>query len=242
MVSREGRLVLGLALLIAVSILGLIGWVTCFASYRMPSDAMMPTLLQGEVFRVNKAAFGLILPGTSTPVLRWGTPQRGDLVVFRHPRDPSETYIKRIVGLPGDHVQIRGAELLINGAAVPSRLTGLYNDGCYQDLQRTRLTLGAHDYDVLACPTPLIHTAVRPETCQRPADGYLCSQDPDAAAEMLIPQSDDTVPKGQYYLVGDNLANSEDSRVYGSVPADHLIGRVTRILSSGDPHRVGPLH
>src|SRR5262245_34146101 len=102
-----------------------------FEPFRIPSDSMMPTLLDGDFIIVNKYAYGLRWPVLNTRFIEVGEPQRGDVVVFRFPLDPSTNYIKRLVGLPGDTVQVKDDRLYVNGKAVPFDVTGAYNDGCY---------------------------------------------------------------------------------------------------------------
>ena len=77
-----------------------------FEPFRIPSDSMMPTLLDGDFIFVNKFTYGLRLPVLNTEIVDFGSPQRGDVVVFRLPSDPSTNYIKRLVGLPGDHIVV----------------------------------------------------------------------------------------------------------------------------------------
>src|SRR5690349_7905062 len=90
-----------------------------FEPFRIPSDSMMPTLLDGDFIVVNKYAYGLRLPVLNRKVVAIGEPQRGDVVVFRYPNDPSTNFIKRLVGLPGDHVEVRDNRIVINGQPVP---------------------------------------------------------------------------------------------------------------------------
>ncbi|HEY8445900.1 MAG TPA: signal peptidase I, partial [Thermomicrobiales bacterium] len=97
-----------------------------FEPFRIPSDSMMPTLLDGDFIFVNKFAYGLRLPVVNTKILPIGEPQRGDVIVFRLPRDPATNYIKRLVGLPGDHIVVRGQNLYINGERVAVVKTGVY--------------------------------------------------------------------------------------------------------------------
>src|SRR5260221_14773640 len=87
--------------------------------FKIPSSSMVPTLLVGDFILVNKFTYGVRLPVANRKVVELGSPQRGDVMVFRYPEDPSLDYIKRVVGLPGDRVEYRGKRLTINGAPVP---------------------------------------------------------------------------------------------------------------------------
>ncbi len=91
-----------------------------FEPFRIPSDSMMPTLVDGDFIIVNKFAYGLRLPVLNRKIVSIGEPQRGDVVVFRYPPNPSINYIKRLVGLPGDRVLVKDDKLIVNGAPVPA--------------------------------------------------------------------------------------------------------------------------
>ncbi|HEX2282902.1 MAG TPA: signal peptidase I, partial [Thermomicrobiales bacterium] len=92
-----------------------------FEPFRIPSGSMRPTLLEGDYIFVTKYAYGLRLPVINAEILETGRPERGEVVVFRLPSDPSINYIKRVVGLPGDTVVYRNHELIVNGEPVPKR-------------------------------------------------------------------------------------------------------------------------
>src|SRR5215470_13942750 len=113
-----------------------------FEPFRIPSDSMMPTLLDGDFIIVNKYAYGLRLPVLNTKFMSIGEPERGDVVVFRYPRDPSINYIKRLVGLPGDHVEVHDDRITVNGKPVQFDVTSRYNDGCYVNFQEATEHLG----------------------------------------------------------------------------------------------------
>src|SRR6202050_658143 len=101
-----------------------------FEPFRIPSDSMMPTLLDGDFIIVNKYAYGLRLPVINQKIIAVGEPQRGDVVVFRWPVDPSVNFIKRLVGLPGDHVEVRDNHITVNGRPVPAEVNaGRFNRG-----------------------------------------------------------------------------------------------------------------
>jgi signal peptidase I len=214
-----------------------------FEPFRIPSDSMMPTLLAGDFIIVNKYSYGLRLPVINKKLLSVGSPQRGDVVVFRYPKDPSVNYIKRLVGLPGDHVEIRNDRLVINGTPVPFNVVGTYNDGCYINMQLAQEHLGNHVHDALLCPggqAALNITPTAPPSCNRhEARGYFCG-DRQAAALFGEPQVvTEVVPPGSYLMIGDNRDNSEDGRAWGFVPEDNLVGKATRIWFNWDLQRSG---
>ena len=125
-----------------------------FEPFRIPSDSMMPTLLDGDFIVVNKFAYGLRLPVLNEKFIDTGSPQRGDVVVFRYPPNPSINYIKRLVGLPGDRVEVRNDRLIINGQAVVNEDSGVYTDGCYVGLRLSTEKLGEHTHKVMSCRSP----------------------------------------------------------------------------------------
>jgi signal peptidase I len=214
-----------------------------FEPFRIPSDSMMPTLLDGDFIIVNKYAYGLRLPVLNRKIVPIGEPQRGDVVVFRYPRDPSVNYIKRLVGLPGDHVEVRSDRITINGQPVPFKVIGSYNDGCYINMQLADEQLGSHVHQSMVCPVPLFRSST-PAGCNRSeASGYYCGGENGAAADALtageVPTFETTVPPGSYFMMGDNRDNSEDGRFWGFVPEDNLVGKATRIWFNWDLKRTG---
>jgi signal peptidase I len=213
-----------------------------FEPFRIPSDSMMPTLLDGDFILVSKFSYGLRLPVTNRKVLDTGGPKRGDVVVFRYPLDPSENYIKRLVGLPGDHVTVRDDRLIINGKVIPFKITDTYTDGCYINMQLAAEQLGVHRHQALLCPVPLQVTPYPLPGCRRSdARGYVCGGTPPPGAEPL-PEPEvvtKVVPPGEYLMVGDNRDNSDDGRVWGFVPDANLVGKATYIWFNWDPQRSG---
>jgi signal peptidase I len=179
-----------------------------FEPFRIPSDSMMPTLLDGDFIFVNKFSYGLRLPVLNTKIVPIGDPQRGDVIVFRLPRDPATNYIKRLVGLPGDHIVVRGENLYINGERVPTELNGPYNE---HGTRATRATehLGNVDHSVL----------------------YMRDRYDSEGRDY-----DEIVPAGHYFFMGDNRDNSKDSRFFdvGFVPERNLVGKAVRIWLNWD--------
>src|SRR5579863_2897069 len=213
-----------------------------FEPFRIPSDSMMPTLLDGDFILVDKFSYGLRLPVTNTKILDTGGPKRGDVVVFRYPLDPSENYIKRLVGLPGDHVIVRDDRLIIDDETIPFNVTGNYSDGCYINMQLAVEHLGVHTHQALLCPVPLQITPYPLPGCRRSdARGYVCGGTPPPGAEPLpaSPSVDEVVPPGHYLMMGDNRDNSDDGRVWGFVPDANMVGKATYIWFNWDTQRAG---
>jgi len=186
-----------------------------FEPFRIPSDSMMPTLLDGDFIIVNKYDYGLRWPVLDRKFVKIGEPQRGDVVVFRFPPDPSVNYIKRLVGLPGDHVRVYNDQLIINGNPIPLRLDRRYDDGCYHNMRLSTEVLGHHQHQMLSCLTPYEVVAPITSSCTRKMDrNYVCVE-PSTPGE---PDHGDTpddlvVPPGHYLMIGDNRDNSYDSRI-----------------------------
>jgi len=176
--------------------------------FRIPSGSMMPTLLVGDFILVNKYKYGIRLPVLNKKVYELGEPERGDVVVFRFPKDPSVDYIKRVVGVPGDRVVYRDKTLLVNGekiAQIPQGTyigmgSGLSMSGA--DLRREDLTGVKHD--ILVVP------------------------------KIRGVSSDVVVPEGHYFVMGDNRDNSNDSRYWGFVPEGNLVGKAFMIWMNWD--------
>ncbi len=189
----------------------------------VPSGSMEPTLMIGDEIAAAKYAYGYgpySAPFGVIPIngrVLDSPPDRGDIVVFALPRDPKQTYVKRLIGLPGDTIQMRGGELFINGKEVERSPVG-----------RTTVVVGS----VQVPATKYLETLPNGRTHDiiKVASGPL----------------DDTevfkVPAGHYFMMGDNRDNSLDSRVspeeggVGFVPAANLIGRVSRVLFSITPN------
>lgn len=118
-----------------------------FEPFRIPSGSMRPTLLEGDYIFVTKYAYGLRLPVTHTEILETGSPERGDVVVFRKPQDPSINYIKRVIGLPGDTIEYRNHQLIVNGELVPKRRVP--DEGIARSLDKYIEVLGDREHGIL---------------------------------------------------------------------------------------------
>ena len=210
-----------------------------FEPFRIPSDSMMPTLLDGDFIIVNKFAYGLRLPVLNRKILKVGEPQRGDVVVFRYPLDPSTNFIKRLVRLPGDHVEVHDNLIIINGKPVPFYVgTRRYNDGCYVNMSLATEQLGEHRHEAIFCPVAIDRQPVLPSCKRSGVRGYVCG-DEDAPGSARMPPYDGIVPPGEYFMMGDNRDNSDDGRRWGFVPEANLVGKATRIWFNWDWGRAG---
>lgn len=210
-----------------------------FEPYRIPSDSMMPTLLDGDFILVNKYSYGLRWPVTHRVFYKVGRPARGDIAVFRFPDDPAVNYIKRVVGLPGDLVEVRGDRLIVNGEPVPFREIGRYDDGCYVNMRLAEEQIGGRRHRVLHCLTgDSIVVPPLPGCPREIGQSYVCEEsggtDHGDAGDRQI-----RVPEGSYLMVGDNRDNSYDGRYWGFVDEKLLVGKATRIWFNWDLQRSG---
>jgi signal peptidase I len=182
--------------------------------FKIPSSSMVPTLMVGDFILVNKFTYGIRLPVANVKVIEIGSPRRGDVMVFRYPEDTSLDYIKRVVGLPGDKIEYRSKKLRVNGVDVPMRrLDDYLSRERMQFSRRYAEKLGEVEHEVLIeedAPNlmPSLRTFPHAGNCNYNTDGLAC-----------------TVPAGHYFMMGDNRDNSSDSRVWGFVPDQNIVGR-----------------
>ena len=204
-----------------------------FEPFKIPSGSMIPTLLVGDLILVNKFHYGVRLPVINKKIIANHEPQRGDVMVFRFPADPSIDYIKRVVGLPGDEVSFRNQVLYINGVAAPLQRQpdpGFYDDTVMRYFPEFKEKLGTVEHRILVNPQfqpyygadDKINFPFR-ENCRYNAEGVSCK-----------------VPAGHYFMMGDNRDNSQDSRFWGFVPDANIVGRAFYVwMNFGDLKRIG---
>lgn len=196
-----------------------------YEPFQIPSGSMMPTLLVGDFILVEKYAYGLKDPMTRTQMVETGTPERGDIVVFKYPNMPTVDYIKRVVGLPGDRVIYRNKRLYIQ----PACPTG---EAC-QPLKLVD-NLSQKESDYMQGPFPLVEAVeqlgavehqILVNTILPEAVGQWYQQPGTKDDEWLVPE-------GNYFVLGDNRNNSRDSRFWGFVPEGNLVGKAVFIWIS----------
>ncbi|GHU11199.1 signal peptidase I [Betaproteobacteria bacterium] len=200
--------------------------------FQIPSGSMTPTLLEGDFILVNKYNYGIRLPLLDKKIIDIGDPRRGDVMVFHNPMNPAENYIKRVVGLPGDRVEYINKRLTINGEVVATLDAGTYlhTDRLYYSPQYLE-HLGGVEHNILIeheAPPYVGQIMNYPyrENCTYTVDGVRC-----------------TVPAGYYFMMGDNRDASSDSRVWGFVPDENIVGRAFFIwFNFKNLKRVGRFH
>ncbi|MCX7945487.1 MAG: signal peptidase I [Hydrogenophilus sp.] len=197
--------------------------------FKIPSGSMIPTLLPGDFILVNKFIYGVRLPILRTKIVEVSRPARGDVVVFRYPVDRRVDYIKRVVGLPGDFVEYVDKRLRVNGVpALLERLPDYLHPERHSVAIQWRERLGERAYTIIwdeTAPPFVPHRIAFPfsELCEYDRRGFRCS-----------------VPDGHYLVLGDNRDASSDSRVWGFVPEENLVGKAFFIwFHWGNLGRVG---
>lgn len=167
--------------------------------FKIPSGSMMPTLLAGDFILVNKFAYGLRVPILNNTFLDVGHPKRGDVFVFHYPPDPSIDYIKRVVGVPGDKIAYRDKQLYINGKKLDTEFVD--------------------DYSYVGSGLNMVYAKRYKEKLGDVTHNILLEDN------TIMIDAEVEVPPGHYFAMGDNRDNSRDSRVWGFVPEQNLVGK-----------------
>ncbi len=182
--------------------------------YRVPSSSLVPTVLPGDFIVVKQFAYGLRLPVTNTKIVKISEPRYGQIFLFRSPPDPHVTFVKRVVGIPGDHIEYKNKVLYINGQEQKQKFLEsthyIDENGVYFSVNRIEENLEGVKHQIFVQPTG-------GET-----------QDVDVV-----------VPPRHYFAMGDNRDNSGDSRIWGFVPEENLIGQAFWIFMSWDTNGSG---
>ena len=200
-----------------------------FEPFKIPSGSMIPTLLVGDLILVNKYHYGLRLPVLNTRVTEGSPPKRGDVMVFRYPPKPSQDYIKRVVGVPGDEVAYLNKRLTINGQPIAATsVPEFFDEDTTRYFKQFEEVLGDK-------PHRLLNDDDRPafvagasdfgfrQNCRYSVEGVVCK-----------------VPEGHYFMMGDNRDNSLDSRYWGFVPEQNIVGKAFFVwMNFGNLRRIG---
>lgn len=200
-----------------------------YEPFKIPSSSMVPTLVIGDLILVNKFTYGIRLPIINKKIIDVNTPQRGDVMVFKYPKDPALDYIKRVVGVPGDKIIYKNKRLSINGKDISYEPLPDY-------LDEEHLTYSKQYLENLAgVPHKILNDERAPSYVQNPdpfpnrdrctynVEGFAC-----------------TVPTGHYFMMGDNRDNSLDSRYWGFVPDEYIVGKAFFVwMNFGNIKRIG---
>jgi signal peptidase I len=198
--------------------------------FKIPSSSMVPTLLVGDFILVNKYAYGIRLPIIQKKIIDNADPQRGDVMVFKYPKDMSQDYIKRVIGVPGDTITYENKRLSVNGKPVSYTPMDDYLDDQHP-IYHKQFT-----ENLAQAPHRILNTEGRGvidlgsvenfpnrEACDYSYDKFTC-----------------IVPEGNYFMMGDNRDNSADSRYWGFVPDKNIVGKAIVVwMNFSDPKRIG---
>jgi signal peptidase I len=202
-----------------------------FEPFKIPSGSMIPTLLVGDLILVNKFHYGIRLPVINKLVVENHKPERGDVVVFRYPVDTRIDYIKRVVAVPGDEVSYLNKKLAINGKVLEVQpLPEFYDEESMVYSLHFEENLLGRKHRILVdknrppyIPEPAIEPFPFRDQCRYSGEGVVCK-----------------VPPGHFFAMGDNRDNSQDSRFWGFVPEQNIVGRAFMVwMNFGNLKRIG---
>jgi signal peptidase I len=200
-----------------------------YEPFKIPSSSMVPTLMVGDLILVNKYTYGIRLPIINKKIIEINQPQRGDVMVFRFPKDLTVDYIKRVVGVPGDKIVYKNKRLTVNGTPLSYKpLPDFLDEQTLSYSGQLEENLGGVAHKILndrRAPSYVPNPDNFPhhELCTYDVEGFSC-----------------TVPAGEYFMMGDNRDNSLDSRYWGFVPDENIVGKAFFVwMNFGDLKRIG---
>jgi len=203
-----------------------------YEPFKIPSTSMVPTLLVGDLILVNKFTYGIRLPIINKKIVALNDPQRGDVMVFKYPRDMSQDYIKRVVGVPGDKITYENKRLTVNGKDVAyTALDDYLNEDSLLYSKQFKENLSGVEHRIINTDnTPSVNLGdvadfPNSEACSYKYEGFTC-----------------VVPAGNYFMMGDNRDNSADSRYWGFVPDRNIVGKAFFVwMNLSNPKRIGSI-
>ena len=204
-----------------------------YEPFKIPSESMLPTLQVGDFILVNKFTYGVRLPVINQKIVETGSPQRGDVMVFRYPEDPAKDFIKRVVGIPGDKVAYKQKHLSINDKSIETLSLGTATEVDmrlgFRRFESFHEKFGEKTHTIMVDPDMPgvrlggIRQFPNRDNCEYNNEGVVC-----------------TVPAGHYFMMGDNRDNSDDSRYWGFVPEENIVGKAVLIwMNFGSFKRIG---
>ena len=202
-----------------------------FEPFKIPTSSMVPTLLVGDLILVNKYTYGVRLPILNKKIIDVNDPQRGDVMVFKYPKDMSQDFIKRVIGIPGDKIVYENKRLTVNGHVVTYTQMDDYldDDGGLNYHKQYLENLPEKKHRILNRESmPSVNLAgvddfPHRDACEYSQDKFTC-----------------IVPEGNYFMMGDNRDNSQDSRYWGFVPNKNIVGKAIIVwMNLGNPKRIG---
>ncbi len=203
-----------------------------FEPFKIPSGSMIPTLLVGDLILVNKYTYGVRLPVINLKLTEGNKPERGDVMVFRYPPKPSLDYIKRVVGVPGDEVAYLNKRLTLNGQVVSTNVVPeFFDETAMRYFKQLEETFGETKHRILndderPAFVPGADEFPNRQNCRYSVEGVVCK-----------------VPEGHYFMMGDNRDNSLDSRFWGFVPDQNIVGKAFFVwMNFGSLKRIGPFN
>ncbi len=203
-----------------------------FEPFKIPTTSMVPTLLVGDLILVNKYTYGVRLPILNKKIIDVNDPKRGDVMVFKYPKDMSQDYIKRVIGVPGDKIVYENKQLTVNGQAFAYTQMddylgdeGMVYSKQFMEASQDRKHRILNREDAASVNVLGVENFVHREACDFSQDKFTC-----------------IVPEGNYFMMGDNRDNSQDSRYWGFVPNKNIVGKAIIVwMNLGNPKRIGAI-
>ncbi|MES2152997.1 MAG: signal peptidase I [Pseudomonadota bacterium] len=204
-----------------------------YEPFKIPSTSMVPTLLVGDLILVNKFTYGIRLPVLNQKIIDVGDPQRGDVMVFKYPKDMTQDYIKRVIGVPGDKITYENKRLTVNGQEVQYTAMDDYLDDERPEYHKQFMEdITGVKHRILnmdkkrTFELSAVESFPNREACSYSYEKFTC-----------------TVPEGNYFMMGDNRDNSADSRYWGFVPNKNIVGKAFFVwMNLSNPKRIGGIH